>query len=104
MDSSARSPSHLTRGLGRHFHPGGGLDPSHSARSPTRPTSCPAFRGVRWEGGAGLDLGKARCENNDDLSVERDDPSFPAAINAALVVINGAHSLVWSRSNGPKED
>ena len=36
-------------------------------------------------------------DNRPYLSVKLDDPSFPAAINAALVETDGAHSLVWSR-------
>jgi hypothetical protein len=34
---------------------------------------------------------------------QADDLSFGAAINAALVVIDAVHSLVWSFSNGPLE-
>ncbi len=40
----------------------------------------------------------------DRLPIKRTGPSFPAAINAALVVLDGVHSLVWSRGNGPKAD
>ncbi|WP_426031272.1 hypothetical protein [Caulobacter sp. DWP3-1-3b2] len=29
---------------------------------------------------------------------------FAAVANGALVVIDGAHSLVWSRGDGPKAD
>ncbi|PVM92773.1 DUF736 domain-containing protein [Caulobacter endophyticus] len=58
---------------------------------------------------AGLaDLGaawkKTSKDNNAYLSVRLDDPSFGHAINAALVVIDDVHTLVWSRSTGPKED
>ncbi|WP_200945281.1 DUF736 family protein [Caulobacter sp. Root1472] len=31
------------------------------------------------------------------MSVTLDDPSFTEEMNAALVVIDGVHSLVWSR-------
>ena len=64
----------------------------------------PDFRVFAGKAELGAAWKKTSRENNDYLSVKLDDPSFAAAINAALVVINGAHSLVWSRSNGPKED
>ncbi len=37
-------------------------------------------------------------DNNEYLSVKLDDLSFGEPVNAALVVIDGVHSLVWSRS------
>lgn len=37
-------------------------------------------------------------------SVRMDDPSFGRPIDAALVEIDGVHTMVWSRSTGPKED
>jgi uncharacterized protein (DUF736 family) len=49
-------------------------------------------------------LEKTRRDKNDHLSVKLDAPSFGAAINVALVVIDNVQTLVWSRSNGPKED
>ena len=47
---------------------------------------------------------KTSKDKNDYLSVKLDDPSFPAAINAAAVVIDGVHSLARSRGNAPKTD
>jgi uncharacterized protein (DUF736 family) len=41
---------------------------------------------------------KTSKDNNDYLSVKLDDLSFGEPVNAALVVIDGVHSLVWSRS------
>jgi hypothetical protein len=57
-------------------------------------------------GGGDLDAARKRVPevNNVHLSLCLDDPSFGNAIHAALVVIDGVHSLVWSRSNGHKED
>jgi uncharacterized protein (DUF736 family) len=49
-------------------------------------------------------LEKTRRDKNDYLSVKLDAPSFGAAINVALVVIDNVQTLVWSRSNGPKEN
>lgn len=55
----------------------------------------------------GADLGaawkKTSKDNNEYLSVRLDDVSFGQPVNAALVVIDGVHSLVWSRS-APKAD
>jgi len=68
-----------------------------SDKSPDfRITSGAANLGAAWR--------KTSKDNNPYLSVKLDDPSFGAAINAALVVIDEVHTLVWSRSNGPKED
>ena len=54
------------------------------------------------------ELGAAWIKTSRDekqyLSVKLDDPSFSAAINAALVDLDGVQTLVWSRSNGAKED
>jgi uncharacterized protein (DUF736 family) len=47
---------------------------------------------------------KTSKDGNVYRSVKLDDPSFGAAINAALVDIEGVQTLVWSRSTGPKED
>ncbi|MBQ1562057.1 DUF736 domain-containing protein [Caulobacter sp.] len=41
---------------------------------------------------------KTSRDNNEYLSVKLDDLSFGEPVNAALVVIDGVHSLVWSRS------
>lgn len=45
----------------------------------------------------GADLGaawtKASQDNNDDLSARLDAPSFGAALNAALGVLDGVHAL-----------
>jgi uncharacterized protein (DUF736 family) len=41
---------------------------------------------------------KTSKDEKDYLSVKLDDISFGEALNAALVVIDGVHSLVWSRS------
>ncbi len=64
----------------------------------------PDFRVFAGKAELGAAWKKTSKDKNDYLSVKLDDPSFPAAINAALVVIDGVHSLVWSRSNAPKED
>jgi len=42
-------------------------------------------------------------DNNEYLSVKLDDVSLGEPVNAALVVIGGVHSLVWSR-NTRKDD
>lgn len=34
----------------------------------------------------------------------KDAPGFGGPINAALVVIDGAHTLVWARSGSPRGD
>jgi uncharacterized protein (DUF736 family) len=64
----------------------------------------PDFRVFAGKAELGAAWKKTSRDNNDYLSVKLDDPSFGAAINVALVVIEGVHTLVWSRSNGPKED
>lgn len=46
---------------------------------------------------------KTSRDNNEYLSVKLDDLSFSEPVNAALVVIDGVHTLVWSRS-APKAD
>ncbi|MDR6624500.1 DUF736 domain-containing protein [Caulobacter segnis] len=50
----------------------------------------------------GADLGaawkKTSKDNNEYLSMKLDDISFGEPVNAALVVIDGEHTLVWSRS------
>ena len=54
---------------------------------------------------AGVELGaawqKVSNEGRDYLSVKLDDPSFPAAIYATLVEVEGeeGHQLIWSRPN-----
>jgi uncharacterized protein (DUF736 family) len=68
-----------------------------SDKSPDYRIACgSADLGAAWK--------KTSKDNNDYLSVRLDDPSFGAAINAALVVMDGVHTLVWSRGNGHKED
>jgi uncharacterized protein (DUF736 family) len=64
----------------------------------------PDFRVTAGNADLGAAWKKVSKDNNDYLSVRLDDPSFGNAINAALVVIDGVHTLVWSRSNGHKED
>jgi uncharacterized protein (DUF736 family) len=64
----------------------------------------PDFRVYAGKAELGAAWKKTSKDNNDYLSVKLDDPSFGAAINAALVVIDTVHCLVWSRSNGPRED
>ena len=64
----------------------------------------PDFRITAGRANLGAAWKKTSKDNNDYLSVKLDDPSFGHAINAALVVIDGEHTLVWSRSNPPKED
>lgn len=62
----------------------------------------PDFRIVA---GANIEFGavwKKRSEQGRDyLSVKLDDPSFPAAIYATLVEVEGeeGYSLIWSRPN-----
>ena len=64
----------------------------------------PDFRVYAGKAELGAAWKKTSKDNHDYLSVKLDDPSFGHAINAALVLIDGDHTLVWSRSNGPKED
>ncbi|ADG11026.1 DUF736 domain-containing protein [Caulobacter segnis] len=64
----------------------------------------PDFRITAGKANLGAAWKKTSKDNNDYLSVKLDDPSFGAAINAALVVIEGVHTLVWSRSTSAKED
>jgi hypothetical protein len=45
-----------------------------------------------------------RRDNNDDLSARLDARPWAPALNVARVVIEGVHTLVWSRSDGPKDD
>jgi uncharacterized protein (DUF736 family) len=73
-----------------------------------RPVDKSGERGPDYRVFAGqTDLGaawkKISKDNNDYLSVKLDDISFGEPVNAALVVIDGVHSLVWSRST-PKAD
>ena len=58
--------------------------------------SGPTEFGAAWK--------KTSRDNNEYLSVKLDDPSFSEAMNAALVVIDGVHNLVWSRPTGDEED
>lgn len=49
----------------------------------------------------GADLGatwKTLDKDDGDLPMKPDDISFGEPVNAALVVIDGVHTLVWSRS------
>ena len=64
----------------------------------------PDFRITAGAANLGAAWKKTSKDNNEYLSVKLDDPSFGAAINAALVVFETVHTLVWSRSTGPKED
>jgi uncharacterized protein (DUF736 family) len=64
----------------------------------------PDFRVTAGNADLGAAWKKTSKDNNEYLSVRLDDPSFGNAINAALVVIDGVQTLVWSRSTGPKED
>ena len=64
----------------------------------------PDFRVFAGKAEIGAAWKKTSRDKNQYLSVKLDDPSFGAAVNAALVVIDEVHSLVWSRSNGPRED
>jgi uncharacterized protein (DUF736 family) len=64
----------------------------------------PEFRVFAGKAELGAAWKKTSKDNNDYLSVRLDDPSFAEAIHAALVVIDGQHSLVWSRPiNAPKD-
>lgn len=93
---------------------GGFAGAIHTLAIPSRPSR--SARSAKGPGGESLDLPcsptrparrgleKTRRNKNDYLSVKLDAPSFGAAINVALVVIDNVHTLVWSRSNGPKED
>jgi uncharacterized protein (DUF736 family) len=73
------------------------VDNKPSDKSPDFRITCgSANLGAAWK--------KTSKDNNDYLSVKLDDPSFAGPINAALVVIDGAHTLVWSRSTSPRED
>lgn len=64
----------------------------------------PDFRVYAGKAELGAAWKKTSKDEKDYLSVKLDDPSFAAAINAALVDIDGVQTLVWSRSNGPRED
>lgn len=63
----------------------------------------PDFRIFAGQTEFGAAWKETSSDNRPYLSVKLDDPSFPAAINAALVETDGAHSLVWSR-RAPKAD
>jgi uncharacterized protein (DUF736 family) len=64
----------------------------------------PDFRVFAGKAELGAAWKKTSREENDYLSVKLDDPSFGAAINVALVLLDGKHTLVWSRSTGHKPD
>ncbi len=64
----------------------------------------PDFRIYAGKAELGAAWKKTSKDEKDYLSVKLDDPSFAAAINVALVDIDGVQTLVWSRSNGPRED
>jgi uncharacterized protein (DUF736 family) len=63
----------------------------------------PDFRVFAGQTELGAAWKKTSKDNNEYLSVKLDDLSFGEPVNAALVVIDGVHSLVWSRS-APKAD
>ena len=63
----------------------------------------PDFRIFAGQTEFGAAWKETSSDNRPYLSVKLDDPSFPAAINAALVETEGAYSLVWSRRT-PKAD
>jgi len=64
----------------------------------------PDFRVYSGQTEFGAAWKKTSKDNNDYLSVKLDDPSFSEAMNAALVLIDGVHSLVWSRPSAAKDD
>ncbi|WP_299006418.1 DUF736 domain-containing protein [uncultured Caulobacter sp.] len=64
----------------------------------------PDFRVTAGNADLGAAWKKTSKDKNDYLSVRLDDPSFGNAINCALVMMDGVHTLVWSRSTAPKED
>jgi hypothetical protein len=64
----------------------------------------PDFRAYAGKVELGAAWKKMSRDEKPYLSVKLDDPSFAAPINAALVDIDGVQTLVWSRSNGSKED
>lgn len=67
----------------------------------TSPKS-PDFRVYSGAAEFGAAWKKVSKDNKDYLSVTLDDPSFTEEMNAALVVIDGVHSLVWSRPDEKK--
>ncbi|MBI1686797.1 DUF736 domain-containing protein [Caulobacter hibisci] len=64
----------------------------------------PDFRVYAGKADLGAAWKKVSKDEKDYLSVKLDDPSFSSAVNAALVDLDGVLTLVWSRSNGPRED
>ena len=58
----------------------------------------PDYRVSAGEADLGAAWKKISKDKNEYLSVRLDDISFGQPVNAALVVIDGVHSLVWSRS------
>ena len=61
----------------------------------------PDFRVVVGTVECGAGWKKTSRENRDYISVKLDDPSFPAAIYATLVEVEGEEGLqlIWSRPN-----
>ena len=66
------------------------------------PRQAPDYRIACGGAGLGAAWKKANKDSHAALSVRLDDLSFGAAIDAALAVMEGVYSLVWSRSNGHK--
>lgn len=64
----------------------------------------PDFRITCGKADLGAAWTKTSKDNNTYHSVRLDDPSFGHAINAALVKSEADFLLIWSRSNGQKED
>lgn len=70
-----------------------------SLSSHARPEPCQCGDGLSF-----LEVSTALGSSRNDLSVKLDGSSFPAATKAALIVIDGVHSLSWSRGNDLKAD
>lgn len=67
---------------------------------PERPSEKgPAFRILAGDVDFGAAWQKTSTEGRDYLSVKLDDPSFPAAIYATLIEVEGSDGLqlIWSR-------
>ena len=61
--------------------------------------SAPDFRIFAGRAELGAAWKKTSAEGRDYLSVKLDDPSFPTAVYASLVVAEEGYSLVWSCSH-----
>jgi uncharacterized protein (DUF736 family) len=64
----------------------------------------PDYRVFAGKAEFGAGWKKTSKDENEYVSLKLDDPSFAEPMNAALVVIDGVHTLVWSRPFGPKPD